>query len=445
MKVAEFFAKIGFQIDDKALEEVDKKMVAARNQTLKLAAALTAAVYAMDRFAAASVRSAVALTNFNVQTGLSTDKLQKWQAAAQLENMAIDADSVANSIQALQQNLTQIRLGQGNASPFQLLGIDIQGRDAFDILEQVREKIQGLDPALAANLTGQMGIDPNMLNVLRLTRKEFDALGNSLSRSKGTTDALIRIGSQINRLKLGFGKFKDDLVAKLEPAFMAVVGVIESLGNGISRIINLFGVLFDKISNIYQIIKKSDLAMAVFAKTLLGIAIILAPITAAFVGLFLILDDLIVYFQGGNSIFGLAMEGLKNFAGELQAAFQPVTDTLQAIGDFTKKYTAPVNNFIAEQTGLDPNENFAGQGIKQIMEKTGLMDKMFPEGFRPGIIQDQIIMPNKVLPENSSNNTFNNTFNIGGDRPYFVADEIKDTLQNQLDYGVTDMNNGVEY
>lgn len=447
MKIADFFATIGFDVDDNALDQVEKKIEGVREQTLKMTAVLGAAVFAMDRFTASSIKSVVALTNFNVQTGLATDKLQKWQAAAQLSNMAVDAEQVVMSVQALQQSLTQIRLGTGNAAPFQLLGIDIQGQDAFSVLEQVRNRIQGLSPAMASNMIQQMGIDPNLLNVLRLSREEFDELGNSLVRSKRTTEAIMRIGNAINSLKLRAAKFKDEVVARLEPVFMTMIDILERFGRGVERILSLF----ERFPAVGALAAAGLTALLVPLKVLRGL---LSPITLAFGALFLILEDIAVYFQGGKSITGIAIEKLKTLAERMKDMFQPFLDFLRNISStINDSIIVPIENAVTKLKELAPNtqippaekgsvrdkfERFIlGMGADEASIFGGIMRAM-PFGQTAQQYQNQL---------NTLNNApvINNSFTISGQTSNDIARDIVREMQNQLNYGLTDLNNGAVY
>jgi hypothetical protein len=143
--------------------------------------------------------------------------LQRWQQAGQLSNLALSADTIAQSIGNLQRNLTSLKiLGEGNAAPFKRLGINIDDT-AFGVLEQLRESIKGIDPSVVTNLIGQMGLDAGFVNILRLTNKEFEQLSRNSFLSKGQRDSIASVGFAMKELTLRFQAFKNQAVAKLAP------------------------------------------------------------------------------------------------------------------------------------------------------------------------------------------------------------------------------------
>jgi len=220
MKVAEIFAKLGFDVDNRPLEAfTDNLKSVARELTITMAAA-TAALYAIDRFVASFVRGSLAMDNFRRQTGLSVQELQKWQSAASLSNIGMEAEQVTQSIQALQQNMIQItRFGSGNMRPFAILGIDPRN-SPFEVLEQLRQKAKNYDPAIFATLIKEMGLDPQFVNVLKLSNEEFDKFSRIAYRSKETQSSIMKVGSAVKMMKVEFDVWRDNFVAKNEPALM---------------------------------------------------------------------------------------------------------------------------------------------------------------------------------------------------------------------------------
>lgn len=456
MKIADFFATIGLQVEDKDLKQFDDKMSEVRTNVAKFTAVIGAALFALDRFSASSVRGAVALRNFSLQTGLSAKSLQQWQAAAQLSNMAIDADQVTSSIQGLQDSLTQIRLGAGNTTPFQLLGIDVRGRDAFNVLDQLREKIKGVEPAMATNLVQQMGLTPEFINVLQLSREEFNALGKDLVRSQSTTKALREIGDAVNRFKLQFLKFKDDFVAKLKPLFLGIIDVLNRLGKALSSIVFLME-RFPAVS------AGAAAAIALILTPLKVLRFILSPITLLLGALFLLLEDFAVYMQGGKSVIGKLVDFFKGLYDDLKTSFfDPMMDYWATMAEFIKvNIIEPIKGIgeTVKEALPDINIGTDDQG-RGLMERVGdntlsAFEKMNPASMFRKLFSN---MPNAngasgfSVPESLSQTisrmnapVFHNSFVISGGDGGQIANNIVDGLQNQLNYGLSDTNNGAAY
>lgn len=300
MKIGELFLALGFDVDDKKLDSFEGKIDKLKTNLAISAAKALAAVWAIDKFTAGSIKSSTALANFHNQTKLSVQSLQKWMAVAQMKNLSASADTVLASVKAIQDNLTQIKLGGGNVTPFQMLGIDVRGKDAFSVLEQIREKIKGLDRNVAVNLMQQLGIDPTMLETLQLTREEFDALGNQFIRSQEATDRIMRLGHSINRLKMNFSLWKDQLVSELAPS--------------IEWMINLFYKFVLAIKNIKDAMEKSEgfrIAIYAISAAFGALALAMMPIqpaiwliAGAVAGLLWAFNDLANFINGKDSFFG---------------------------------------------------------------------------------------------------------------------------------------------
>ena len=161
MKVGDIFVALGFDVEDKALKGFENDLKKLKKVLFSVPVILSAAAFAIDRFVASSVAGSVALQNFNRQTGLLSSDLQRYQIAGQLSDISLSADQVAGSVQNLQSNLAAIRLGGGDISPFQLAGVDVIGKDAFQVIEELRGAFQTGrlgDRATASNLLDQMGI-----------------------------------------------------------------------------------------------------------------------------------------------------------------------------------------------------------------------------------------------------------------------------------------------
>lgn len=239
----------------------------------------------LGKMAEEAMATSVAFQSFSNQTGLSWQELQRWQLIAEQANVSVQ--TVSTSVSTLERNLAEIRLGRGNIAPFQMLGIGVgPGANAFTVLEQIRQKIKGLNPATATNLISQMGLSPDMMNVLRLTDRQFSEFAAHIHgiNEKQQQDFL--------RAKLS--------ITQLGEAFRyTMFGIVADLSEA-----------WEKASTFKDAVK----ALAIVAA---GAAVYFFPLTAALGGLLLVLDDLAVYFVGGKSLFGEGLKGLDKFMANL--------------------------------------------------------------------------------------------------------------------------------
>jgi hypothetical protein len=247
-------------------------------------------LYGMERFVSSTVDGYVALSNLNQQTGLSIEMMRKWQIAGQMANLAMSAEEVSGSIASLQKNLTAIRLGGGNVRPFQLLGVDILGKNAFQVLESLRGAVKGMNRPMATNLLEQAGLNANFINLLTKSKEEFEALARVPFLNKDQRAKVMALGQELKLLKLNLSSIKDLLVANFQPVFSAIIQVI--------------GHAAQAFSWLTASISKSKEALGILKVALAAIMISLFPLTSAMTALLLIMDDIASYMEGKESYTG---------------------------------------------------------------------------------------------------------------------------------------------
>lgn len=311
MNIGELFVTLG--VKGKGLGTLKDVAKTVANLPVDAAAAIAGMAgisLELGKMAEEALATSVAFQAFSNQTGLSWQQLQRWQIVAEQAN--VSAQSVATSVSTLERNLAEIRLGRGNIAPFQMLGINAgPGQTAFGVLEELRKRIRGLNPATATNMITQMGLSPEMMNVLRLSDQQFKEFGDHVHGISERQE-------------------QDFLKAKL-----SIVQFGQSFRYVMYGIISDFSEAFEKAKQFTGLLK--DLGLVAVA-----LAAYFFPITASIAALILVLDDLAVYFVGGKSLFGEGIKGLDKFLSQLTGNkdFSTITklaDALNAIGDAIEK------------------------------------------------------------------------------------------------------------
>lgn len=242
MKVAELFMSLGFDVDDNSLKSFDTKIQNLNTNMWAAAASAAAAVYGIARFVDQAVMGANALKNFTMQQGLAQDKLQQWQVVGQMEDLNMSAETVTSSIISLQKHINDIHFGTGSTVPFNWLGIDMMhGQDAFDVLLELREKLQfNLEKFGRSKTTGliqEMGLDPGFINALSLTREEFEKAYRGKVLSAEEIARLNDLGAAMRNLSLTWTHMTSSLSAHFAPILVKLIDWalphIDSLGRGI--------------------------------------------------------------------------------------------------------------------------------------------------------------------------------------------------------------------
>lgn len=210
---------------------------------LAMRTALVGSYWVLDKLVKRGSQLSINMRNIGLQTGLNKEKLLEWSQVAQIANPNMDASQVLQTISAVQKGIADIRLGQGNARPYQLLGMSIVGQDAFGILEQLRKKskeFQGDKRAWFTSLVQQMGVSQEMINVLRLSDVSFKKYKEMPKISKESQKELIKLRTKFKELNTELGYFGSSLLALSGPTLESFIGRIEKLTESGVKNIKLF-------------------------------------------------------------------------------------------------------------------------------------------------------------------------------------------------------------
>ena len=308
MNIGDLFLTIGAKTD----------MASIRNSVATLTAAFAGVSYGLNKFLNTTISKATDMQNFELQTGLAANRLLELQQVAQSVNLGISAEDVTRSIMGLQKAITDIKLGLGDVTPFRLLGIDPRG-GVFNVLDQIRNRIQGLDNATAVNMIQRLGLDPKMLSVLRLSNQEYEKLSKNVFLNTKQRSEVLALGQAVKQLTLYFIGLKDQAVAKISPQLTLLVEKFfkwmkdnsKDIINAISQITNIFAHLgeavgrsFDLIASGISYITKSSNGIEILAGTVAMLALTFKPVLFALTAIMLLLDDIQVWKLGGQSLFG---------------------------------------------------------------------------------------------------------------------------------------------
>jgi len=293
--------------------------------------------------------AAAGFKQFESETGASIESLQRWQSVAQATNNS--AQAVLASVKAIAENQAAIRLGQGNISGYQLIGIDPR-QDPFEILEQLREKTQGLSQAMKRNVLQQIGVSAELIQVLQLTNEEFDRMAQSAfvlspEAIKSLDDA--RAAGQ--ELRMGWRWLKQMIAAELSPSIQDLNRqIVEWIRNNKDGIVKTLKDVFQWLQGFVQMVTRGArmldqiitntigwekaLIALVAVIALMNASLLLSPLGVFIAGIVLllaVLEDLYVYGEGGKSLFGYIMENFPDFANIMDPIISAFNSLKEAI------------------------------------------------------------------------------------------------------------------
>ncbi len=181
--------------------------------------------------------AAVAFTNFNSITGLGIDKLQRWQIAGRQVN--VTNDQVAGSMGRLQQKLMDVQIYGRGLEPFAMLGVTPTGRDdVYTMMEKLSVAARRLPPAVFTKFAAEMGIDPNMIRLLRMTPAERRAAQVAGGLGAEDIKSAMAFNEQFNALKTQWDQFKYFLGTSVFPTLTDFFGHLNQITNANSSFLD---------------------------------------------------------------------------------------------------------------------------------------------------------------------------------------------------------------
>lgn len=285
--------------------------VATAGMTAMTAVAIST-TYGLKKFSDGGIQSAKSLQTFTNQTGLAISKLNQLVNVGKSVDLNLDENTITANITALEKKLARFKLGQGDYAPFQMLGVDVLGSNAFDVIKQLREQVKGLDDVMATVLIEDLGLDPNFLSILKLSNKEFDKLGKNNFLNGKEAKILNNLGLQIRKMSTEFINLRNKALVKIAPYFKQlidktlkwfqsngdkVVNIISSLAKG-------FGAFTQAVGNAASVIIDAKGSILLLAGAVALLAIPFIPVIAGLTAIVLLLDDIATWKADGDSMLG---------------------------------------------------------------------------------------------------------------------------------------------
>jgi len=352
MNIAELFARIGLKTDEDKAKSFSRAMTTVKVGLIAATAVAAGTANAIRKITSEAMQAAVAFNQFEIETGASAQELQKWQSVAEQTNQS--AESVTSAIKAIVSNQEKIRLGQGDISGYQILGIDPR-QDPFKILEDLREKTKGLSEGMKKNILSQIGVGAGMLQTLNLTREQFDEMAGrawiispqAIKTLNETKSAMALARRSVNYMKTQIAVGLSPQIKKVTKDFQEWMkvnekGIIEGFKLGFKYVTMFVKAVYNAASMLNRIVTstigwKAAIGGLIGVILALNAALLLSPIgmiTAGFILLIAILDDLYTYSQGGKSVFGEMMKEFPDLEKTIFGVFGTIKEVFQLMKAF---------------------------------------------------------------------------------------------------------------
>jgi len=268
VNILNLFARIGLKADTSQAEKIQSQFKTLTTTVKGVSLAMAGISLALFKITDDSLKAAVAFKQFESETGASSDELQRWQAVAGQTNVSTEA--LSDAVKSLADNRQKIKLGQGNISGFQLLGID-PDQDPFQILEQLKAKTEGLAPAMKKTVLSQMGISAQLIQVLELTNSQFEEMkSNAFVIPKSAINTLSQANATLNTAGKAIDWIRSLIASKLAPEITRITKLfINWIKENKEGIIKGFKVAFDVVSSfITAIVRVATMFGDIITKTI---------------------------------------------------------------------------------------------------------------------------------------------------------------------------------
>lgn len=296
----------------KSFEDGLKKLQAALKAT-----AIVQTVNKLNQLTNALVESNQAMLNLTRTSDISLKTFQKWDSIGRMFGIR----NAAQQLEGLNKRLFELRLTGEGARGFQIAGINPIGQDAEGVLEQLRARVKGLSDTSASWLLEQMGLDPQMLNLLRMEREEFEKLNAELKKYRLTPEQRrsiqqMNIYLEVSKQKLQY--LKDRAILAIMPAWNKFMESLARVTEGLARFVKW-------VSDLISQSPRLQIALKGIAAALGVLLAIINPLWAALIALYLIVDDIMGYFQGKDSLIGVFINGIEAYMSELKEKLGELT------------------------------------------------------------------------------------------------------------------------
>ena len=475
MNIGSIFVALGFKANTRELNSFNSGIKNLKTNLVLTTAAFSGAVYGFKTFVDNAVNSSSSLINFNKQTGLSIERLNQFAQVGQNLSLGLDVNNITADILNLEKTIARVKLGQGSIRPFQMLGVNIQGQNAFGVIEQLRNSVKNLSDINATILLEDLGLNPNFLQILKLSNAEFDKLAKNNFLKTNQAKIIEQLGLKMRTLTTTFVNFKNQAIVKLAPYLIEAIKGISNFITRIERIIDVGSKFIDSISGMEKGLK--FLAIGFGALTLAT-----RPFLLGLSAIFLLLDDIAVWKIGGNSLFGDFYTTLSNIPNigdilgigaviigigtltksvkTLLSAINPVVKAFAVISIATSgiKFLTGIPNIVpTNESQVLQNVGWAKEGGKYLTD--GLRN--LGDGFRNLFKLNNNEIPALKLNNNEipalkstekdyiksissqskvSNNNVSVTINAQTNDPQEIANEVNKAIEDLLKPSINNLN-----
>ena len=382
MLIDEYLVKLGVVGDTASASKYREQLVSIGTTATAVVGMITAAIGAVGAYFAKAVGDLDDLGTMAQNTETSVAFIQEMGYAA--EQMGSSTEAARSSITGLSRVMGEAMNGVGRgAKMFDKFGISVKNADGTmrgmdDVIGQIQDKMQHMNAQQQTAFLSRLGIDASMRQVLAMTSGEFGKLIDQAREwgvnSDEQAEAASNIINRFKDLKFGLNQFRTMVGLALIPTMDKLIGAFKEwftanrtlVQDGLMRLFSVAGYVVKIVSNFISFVDtlvkstlgwRNAILLLAAAWVVWNSAVLANPVTwivAGIAALLLLIDDLMGYMKGEESLFGdfwapfidavqMAWDALSGFWEEIQPILSEFGALLARIGEEFK----PTAEFLA--------------------------------------------------------------------------------------------------
>lgn len=244
MQVGSLFMALGFDVDDKKLDEFSDKVGGLRKGLLGVAGTAAAGVAALSAMSMSASNTAMDVRNVADQIRLSSDEVRQFYAVLQGAYPRASMQDALGILTALRDTIVDFELGEGASGIAALLGLEpnqIAQMNEMELLSAVRGVVgnQSFSREKTDQLIEQLGLPRDFVRLFRMPEQQFQELLDRPRLQDEYQNNLEELAFATGELTYYFGLLKDTIggIAALPLAqfFRTAAAGAEDLSRDISQ------------------------------------------------------------------------------------------------------------------------------------------------------------------------------------------------------------------
>jgi hypothetical protein len=340
--VNEVITKFSFQGSTQPLDGFNSGMKESVDMMAKYAAGILAVGTTLNGLLTEQLGAQDEMIHLSKSTGVAIEKIQT------LDYIASQTGSSVGSMESTIASLSE-KIGEASlkgSEDFSQLGISVRGsngevKKADQVLMEVKNRFNQLGYSMSEkrSMASSLGIDSSLIEMMNLTGGEFDKLAKKATRFGQLTGeqskTVMEFNSTISDLKGGMDSMATQIAVSVAPGFN---DFMTDMGDMLAENKDVIIEFFTKASEMFSRLMPLILGVA-GAFAIMNASILVIP--AIVIGIILLIDDLIVAFQGGESVIANLFDNILGLgegatAGFLHGFIDPVIESIKDLYEVFK-------------------------------------------------------------------------------------------------------------